>query len=83
MKRICSNEVYLQRRLVDFQLLLTDKSCNPEIIRPEIQKVIFIDRNSLLKKPPKHQEDSFTLVLAFHPAIHIAFDLLKTVHQHV
>ena len=60
MKRICSNEVDLQRKLLDLDSWLTDRGSKPEIIRPEIQKVNLINRNNL-KKRPKHQEDSITL----------------------
>ena len=83
MKRICSNEVDLQRKLLDLESWLTDRGYKSEIIRPEIQKVNLIDRNNLLKKRPKHQEDSITLVLTFHPALNIVFDVLKKAHWHV
>ena len=62
---------------------MTDRGYKSEIIRPEIQKVNLIDRNNLLKKRPKHQEDSITLVLTFHPALNIVFDVLKRAHRHV
>ena len=83
MKRICSNEVDLQRKLVDLGSRLTDRGYKSEIIRPKIEKVNSIDRNSLLKKCPKHQEDSITLILTFHPVQHIAFDVLKRTHRSV
>ena len=83
MKRICSNEVDLQRKLLDLESWLTDRGYKSEIIRPEIQKVNLIDRNNLLKKRPKHQEDSITLVLTFHPALNIVFNVLKRAHRHV
>ena len=82
MKRICSNEVDLQRKLLDLESWLTDRGCKPEIIRPEIQKVNLINRNNLLKKRPK-QKDSITLVLTFHPALNIVFGVLKRAHRHV
>ena len=77
MKRICSNEVDLQRKLLDLESRLT------ETIRSEIQKVNLIERKSLLKKRPKHQKDNITLVLTFHPALNIVFDVLKKTHRHV
>ena len=76
MKRICSNEF-------DLKMWLTDREYKSEIIRPEIQKVNFIDSNSLLKKRPKHQEDSITIVLTFHQAPYIVLDVLKRAHRHV
>ena len=83
MKRICSNEVDLQRKLLDLESLLTDRRYKSEIIRQEIQKVNLIGRNNLLKKRPKHQGDSITLVLTFHLALNVVFDVLKRAHRHV
>ena len=54
-----------------------------EVIRPEIQKVNSTDRNVLLEKRPKHQEDSVTLILTFYPALHVIFDILKSAHRHI
>ena len=54
MEGICSNEVDLQRELLDLESWLTDRRYKSEIIQPEIQKVNLIDRNNLLKKRPKH-----------------------------
>ena len=45
----------------------------------EIQEIV--DRNSVLKKHPKYQEDSISLVLSFHPELHIVFDVLIRAHQ--
>ena len=83
MKRICSNEVHLQWELIDLDSWLTDRGYKSETMTPEIQKVNSIDRNSLLKKRPKHQKDSVTFVLTFHPALNIVFDILKRVHRHL
>ena len=52
-----------------------------ESVRREIQRVISIDRQVLLKKHLKIQEDSVTLVLTFHPALCIIFDILKSAHR--
>ena len=75
MKRICSNEVDLQKKLLDLESWLRDAGYKSEIIRPEIQKVNLIDRNSLLEKRPKHQEDSITLVLTFHPTVYLSIGM--------
>ena len=74
MRRNFSNEVDLQRKLLDLESWLTDRRYKSEIIRREIQKVNLIDRSNLLKKCPKHK-DSITIVLTFHPALNIAFDV--------
>ena len=34
-------------------------------------------------KKPKHQENSITLVLAFHPALNIVFNVLKSAHRFI
>ena len=73
MKRICSNEVDLQQKLFDIELWLTDRGYKSEIIRPETQKVNLLDRNNLLKKRPKHQEDSFDLSFDFSPSVKYCF----------
>ena len=83
MKRTCSNEADLQLRLLYLVSWLTDRSYKLEIIRPEIQKVNFINKNNLHQKSPKYLEDGVTLVLTFHPVLHIVLDVLKKVHRHV
>ena len=40
-----------------------------------MQIVNSIDRQKLLEKPSKIQEDSVTLVLTLHPALYIIFDI--------
>ena len=52
-----------------------------ESVRGEIQRVNSIDRQVLLKKRSKIQEDSVTLVLTLHPALYITFNILKSAHQ--
>ena len=74
MRQNFSNEVDLQRKLLDLESWLTDRGYKSEIIRREIQKVNLIDRSNLLKKCPKHK-DIITIVLTFHPALSIAFDV--------
>ena len=83
MKRICSNEVDLQRKLLGLESWLIDRGYKSKFMRPEIQKVNLIDRKNLLKKRPKYQEDSITLALTFHPALSIVFDVLKRAHRRV
>ena len=42
-----------------------------------------IARNVLIEKRPKHQEDSVTLILTCHTALHVIFDILKSAHRHI
>ena len=57
--------------------MVTDRGYKSEIMRPETQKVNLIGRKNRLKKRPKHQEDSITLVLTFHAVLNIVFNVLK------
>ena len=81
MKRICSKEEDLQHKLGDLESWLVTRGYRAESVRREIQRVISIDRQVLLEKRPEIQEDSVTLVLTFHPALYIIFDILKSAHQ--
>ena len=62
---------------------LADRGYKSEIIWPKVQKVNVIDRNTLLKKCLKYQEDSITLVINIHATLHIAFDVLNRANRHV
>ena len=79
----CSDEEDLQQKLNDLESWLIDRGYITEVVRLEIQKVNSIDRNVLLEKRPKHQEDSVTLILTFHSALHVIFDILKSAHGHI
>ena len=70
MKRICSEEEGLQRKL-DLESVLVITGHRAESVRREIQKANSIDRQVLLQKCTKIQEDCVTLVLTFHPALYI------------
>ena len=81
MKWICSEEEDLQHKLADLESWLVNRGYRAESVRREIQIVISIDRQVLLGKRPKIQEGSVTVVLTFHPALYISFDILKSAHQ--
>ena len=83
IKRICSDEEDLQQKLNDLESWLTDRGYRAEVVRPEIRKVNSIDCNVLLEKGPENQEDSVTLILTFHPALHAIFDILEFAHRHI
>ena len=83
IKRICSDEEDLQQKLNDLESCLIDRGYRAEVIRPEIRKVNSIDCNVLLEKRPKHQEGSVTLILIFHPVLHVIFDILKSAHRYI
>ena len=42
-----------------------------------------IDHNVLLEKCTKHQEDGVTLILIFHPVLHVIIHILKPAHCHI
>ena len=75
LKKICSDENDLQRNLVSLEYWLVNRGYRAEKVRPEIQKINLIDRANLLIKIPKHQENSIKLVLTFHPALNIVFNI--------
>ena len=83
LKSICFDEEDLQQKLNDLESWLIDSAYRAEAVRPEIRKVNSIDRNVLLEKCPKHQEGIATLILTFHPALHVNFDILKSAHRHI
>ena len=83
IKRIRSDEEDLQQKLNNSESWLIDRGYRTKVVRPEIQEVNSIDRNVLLEKRPKHQEDSVTLILTFHSALHVIFDILKSAYHHI
>ena len=80
MKWICLIEFNLKRKLSDLESWLTDSGRKSEIIRSKTQKVNLIYGRNLLIRQPKNQEDSITLVLTFHSALHTVFGVLKRAH---
>ena len=61
---------------------LVNRGYRAEKVRLEIQKVNLIDQRNLLLKKTKHQENS-TLVLTFHPALNILFNVLKSANHFI
>ena len=80
MKQTCSEEEHLQHILGDLKSLLVNRGYRAESFRREIQRANSIDRQVLLEKHPKIQEDSVMLVFTFNPTLYIIFDILKSVH---
>ena len=83
LKRICSDENDLQQKLVSLESWLVNRGYRAEKVKPEIQKINSIDRTNLLIKKPKHKENSITLVLTFHPALNIVFNVIKSAHRFI
>ena len=83
LKRICSDENDLQQKLISLESWLVNRGYRAEKVRPEIQKINSIDRANLLIKKTKHHENSITLVLTFHPALNIVFNVSKSVHRFI
>ena len=83
LKRICSDENDLQRKLVSLESWLVNRGYRAKKVRSEIKKINSIDRANLLIKKPRHQENSITLVLTFHPALNIVFNVLKAAHRFI
>ena len=53
------------------------------LLKRSLKKNFIFCAVNLLKKRLKYVEDGITLVLTFHPAPHIVFDVLNRAHQHV
>ena len=71
------------KKLNGLESWLIDAGYRAEVVRPEIWKVNSIDRNVLLEKRQKHQEDNVTLILTFHPALHVIFSIWKSAHRDI
>ena len=83
LKRICSDENDLQRNLVSLESWLVNRGYRAEKVRLKIKNINLMDRGNLLIKKPKHQENSITLVLTFHPALNIEVNVLKPAHRFI
>ena len=81
IKRICSEKEDLQHKPGDLESWLVNRSYRADCVRGEIQRLGSIDRQILLQECPKIQGDSVTLVLTFHPALYIIFEILKSSHR--
>ena len=68
---------------VSLESWLANRGYRAVKIRPEIQKIDLIDRANLLINKPKHQENSITLVLTFHPALNIEFNVLQPANRFI
>ena len=82
-KRICSDENELEQKVVSLEFWPGNRGYRAGKVRPEIQKINLIDRANLLIKIPKHQENSIKLVLTFHPALNIVFNILKSARRFI
>ena len=67
MKRICSEVEDLQHKLGDLESWLVNSGYRAENVRREIQRVNSIDRQVLLEKHHRIQEDSATFCFKFPP----------------
>ena len=81
MKRICSNEEKLSSRLEDLELWFCSSGYKKEMVHSEIQKVHSMNRENLLKKREKQDNnDSLTLVLTYQTALNKVHEILKKAH---
>ena len=67
MKRICSEVEDLQHKLWDLESWSVNSGYRAENVRTEIQRVNSIDRQVLLEKHHRIQEDSVTFCFNFPP----------------
>ena len=50
-------------------------------MRGKVQRVNSINQQLLLEEHPYIQEENISLVLTFHPAVYIIFNILKSAHR--
>ena len=70
IKRICSDENNLNRRLLELESWLGKRGYPSKNVRPEIERVHSVSRDNLLKKVDR--ENDFcepVLALTYHPAL--------------
>lgn len=81
-KRICSNEEKLSSRLEDLEHRLCSRDYKKEMVHSMIQKGHSMNRQKLLIKPEKQDnDDSLILVLAYHPALKKIHEILKKAYR--
>ena len=83
LKRICSLETELQENLQNLEHWLVYRGYQRDRVKREISRVNDIDRFSLLLKKEKGKDDTVTLTLTFHPALHPVVKILKKAHRHI
>ena len=84
IKRICSDENNLNRRLLELESWLGKRVYSSKNIRPEIERVHSVSRDDLLKKVER--ENDFcepVLVLTYHPALNCIHEILRNAQRHV
>ena len=83
MKPMCSEEEDLRHKLRDLESWLVNRGYRAESVRKEIQRVNSINLEILLQECLKIKENSVTLVLIFHAALYIIFEILKSAHRFI
>ena len=83
LKRICSVETELIENLNNLEQWLVDRGYQRYKVKKEISRVNDIDRMNLLVKKEKNKDNTVTLTLTFHPALHSVVNILKRAHRHI
>ena len=84
IKRICSDENNLNRRLLELESWLSKRGYSSKNVRTEIERVHSVSRDDLLKKVER--ENDFcepVLVLTYHPALNRIHEILRNAQRHV
>ena len=85
MKRISSNEEKLSSRLEDLEHWFCSRGYKKEKVHSEIPKVHSMNRENLLKKREKQDNNdsiTLTLVLTYYPALNKVHEILKKAHRY-
>jgi hypothetical protein len=67
--RICSTKQILQQRLGELKTMLLSRKYNKNVVNAAIEKAWSLDRNQMLKKREKKQNDRVVLALTFNPKL--------------
>ena len=84
IKRICSDENNLNRRLLKLESWLGKRGYSSKNVRPGIERVHSVSRDDLLKKVERVNDFCEpVLVLTYHPALNCIHEILRNAQRHV
>ena len=83
IKRICSTEEKLNKRLQQLKQLLINRGFKEDHVDSQIERVKLVERTVLFQKRGKKVNDSITLVPTYHLALNQLCEILQGAHKHV
>ena len=82
IKRICSTNESLTTRLEQLEEWLIKRGYKKDVVHSEIERIHFVERETLLEKRQKVADENITLVLTYHPALNSVYEILQKAHRH-